>query len=54
MIARNLTLALSILVLSANSNAFASEFNFLKRNQVELPSLYRRRHRSARKRRGRT
>jgi len=39
MTARKLTLVLSILVLSASSNAFAAEFNFLKPGQVELTKL---------------
>jgi acid phosphatase (class A) len=39
MTARKLTLALSILVLSASANAFAAEFNFLKPGQVDLTKV---------------
>jgi acid phosphatase (class A) len=39
MTGRKLTLALSILALSAGGNAFAAEFNFLKPHQVELTRL---------------
>jgi acid phosphatase (class A) len=39
MAVRKLTLALSILILSAGANAFAAEFNFLKPGQLELTKL---------------